>query len=202
MSREALTSLIAAANGRRHSLHLRRDLSRARLCLSGGDRGRVVAACARDQFLLEIFLHDRLAGRLDGGAGAAGSPRRAAAAESRDLGADAVADRSRGGLRRSRGDGSDQARLSREPPHPDRGIACGRSRRNSCPPTVRSIFTPMSPTSPPTVSPSPSGCWRRRMSQRHPASTSIPFTAGISSAFPTRARPTTCARRWRGSRAG
>ena len=52
------------------------------------------------QFVLEIFLHDRLARRLDGGAGGAGAPGRAAAAESRDLGADAVADRGRGRVRR------------------------------------------------------------------------------------------------------
>ena len=85
---------------RRHPLHLRRDLSRPRLRVSGGDRGRAFAARARDQFVLEIFLHDRLARRLDGGAGAAGAADRAAAAESRDLGADAVADRGRSRLRR------------------------------------------------------------------------------------------------------
>ena len=44
MSREALAALIAAARRRGHPLHLRRDLSRARLCVSGGDRG---ASCRR-----------------------------------------------------------------------------------------------------------------------------------------------------------
>ena len=68
---------------RRHPLHLRRNLSWPRLCVSRGDGGGVVAACAGDQFVLEIFLHDRLAGRLDGGAGPAGAADRAAAAESR-----------------------------------------------------------------------------------------------------------------------
>ena len=86
--------------GRRYPLHLRRDLSRPRLCVSGGDGGGAVAAGARDQLVLEIFLHDRLAGRLDGGAGAAGAADRTAAAEPVDLGADAVADRGRSRLRR------------------------------------------------------------------------------------------------------
>ncbi len=85
---------------RRHPFHLGRNLSRPRLCVSGGDGGGAFAACAGDQFVLEIFLHDRLAGRLDGGAGSDGAADRAAAAESRDLGADAVADRRRGGVRR------------------------------------------------------------------------------------------------------
>ena len=85
---------------RRHPLHFRRDLSRPRLCVSGGDGGGALAAGARDQLVLEIFLHDRLAGRLDGGAGAAGAADRAAAAEPVDLGADAVADRGRSRLRR------------------------------------------------------------------------------------------------------
>ena len=105
MSREALTSLIAAADERRHPLHLRRDLSRPRLCIPGGDRGGTVAECAGDQFVLEILLHDRLAGRLDGGARAAGAVDGTAAAEPVDLGADAVADRRRGGVRRPRRDG-------------------------------------------------------------------------------------------------
>src|SRR5579871_4769654 len=78
--------------GRRYPLHFRRDLSRARLCLSGGDGGGAFAPCTRDQFLLQIFLHDRLAGRLDGGAGAAGAPHRTPAAKSRDLGAHPFAD--------------------------------------------------------------------------------------------------------------
>ena len=84
---------------RRHSFHFRRDLPWPRLCISRGDGGGALAACAGHQFVLEIFLHDRLAGRLDGGAGAAGAADRTAAAESRDLGADAVADCRRGGVR-------------------------------------------------------------------------------------------------------
>ena len=126
MSREALAGLIAAAEGagiRFISDEIYHGLDYA---FAGGDRGRAFAACARHQFVLEIFLHDRLAGRLDGGAGTAGAPDRAAAAESFDLGADAVADRGRGGVRRPRGDGGDQARLPGEPPHPDRGLAAGR----------------------------------------------------------------------------
>ena len=39
MSREALARLIDGGGRRRHPLHLRRDLSRPRLCVSGGDRG-------------------------------------------------------------------------------------------------------------------------------------------------------------------
>ena len=158
---------------RRHPVHFRRDLSRPRLCVSGGDGGGAFAACAGDQFVLEIFLHDRLAGRLDGGAGTAGAADRAAAAKPVDLGADAVADRGRGGVRRRDGDGSDQARLSGEPPHPDRGTAARPASPNSCPPTARSISMPTFRISPPTVSNSPSRCWRRRMWRRRPASTSI-----------------------------
>ena len=87
--------------GRRgHPLHLRRNLSRARLRLPGRDRGAAVGQRGGHQFVLEIFLHDRLARRLDGGAGGAGAPDRPAAGQSRDLGADAVADRGGGGLRR------------------------------------------------------------------------------------------------------
>ena len=119
-----------------------------------------------------------------------------------DLGADAVADRRRGGVRGPRRDGSDQARLPGEPPHPDRGPAEGRPRPSSCPPTAHSTSTPTSRSSPPTVSNSPSRCWNRRMSRQPPASTSIRSTATSSSAFPTRVRPTRCARRLRASRAG
>ena len=86
----------------RDPVHLRRNLSRARLCVSRGERDGTLSACAGHQFVLEIFLHDRLAGRLDGGAGSAGTADRAAAAESRDLGADAVADRRRSRVRRPR----------------------------------------------------------------------------------------------------
>ncbi len=93
------------------------------------DGGGAVAGRAGDQFVLEIFLHDRLARRLDGGAGAVGAAHRAAAAEPVDLGADAVADCSRGGLRWPCRDGSDQARLPGEPPHSDRRFAAGRARQ-------------------------------------------------------------------------
>ena len=202
MSREALNSLIAAAEDagiRFISDEIYHGLDYAFPAVTAAE---LSPRCARDQLVLEIFLHDRLAGRLDGGAGAAGAPDRTAAAESRDLGADAVADRSRSRLRRPRGDGGDQARLSGKPPHPDRGPAAGRPDANSCPRTARSTFMPTSPTSPRTASNSPRRCSSRRMSRRPPASTSIPFTAATSSASPMRARPTTCARRSSGSHAG
>ena len=83
MSREALTSLISAAEGagiRFISDEIYHGLDYA---FPGGDGGGAFAACARDQFVLEIFLHDRLAGRLDGGAGTAGAADRTAAAKSR-----------------------------------------------------------------------------------------------------------------------
>ena len=86
----------------RHPRDLRRDLSRPRLRLCRRDRGEPVGARGGDQFVFEIFLHDRLARRLDGGAGGAGAADRAAAGQSRDFGADAVADRGRGRLRRKR----------------------------------------------------------------------------------------------------
>ena len=56
--------------------------------------------------------------------------------------------------------------------------------------------------SPRTVSSSPSRCWKRRMSRQRRASISIRSTAAPSSVSPTRARPTRCARRCRASRAG
>ena len=129
MTAEALRDSDRGGGRRGHPLHLRRDLSRPRLCVSGRDRGAAVGRRRRHQLVLEIFLHDRLAHRLDGGAGAAGAPDRAAAGQSRDLGADAVADRGRGGVRRPRRDGGGQARLRGEPPHPDRGPAEGRARQ-------------------------------------------------------------------------
>ena len=129
MTPQALADLIDVARRRGHPRHLRRNLSRPRLCVAGGDRAAPVGGRGRHQFVLEIFLHDRLAHRLDGGAGAAGAADRAAAGQSRDLGADAVADRGRGGVRRPRGNGGGQARLRGQPPHPDRRPAEGRARQ-------------------------------------------------------------------------
>src|SRR5215510_3168576 len=111
MSREALTSLMRAAQGagiRFISDEIYHGLDYA---FPGGDGRRTLGRRAGHQFLLEIFLHDRLAGRLDGGAGSAGAADRAAATKPLDLGADAVADRSGSRFRRPRGDGGDQARL-------------------------------------------------------------------------------------------
>ncbi len=85
--------------GRRHPVDLRRDLSRPRLRRAGRDRGAAVGQRRRHQLVLEILLHDRLAHRLDGGAAGAGAADRPAARQSRDLGADAVADRGGGGVR-------------------------------------------------------------------------------------------------------
>ncbi len=84
-----------------HPLHLRRDLSRARLRGARRDRAAALRQCGGDQLVLEILLHDRLADRLDGGAADARSRGRPAARQSRDLGADAVADRGRCRLRQA-----------------------------------------------------------------------------------------------------
>ena len=87
-------ALVAPDRGRRSGRHprdLRRDLSRPRLCVCRRDRGEFLGARAGDQLILEIFLHDRLARRLDGGAGESGAHGRAAAGQSGDLGADVVA---------------------------------------------------------------------------------------------------------------
>ena len=127
-----------------HPLHLRRNLSWPRLCVPGRDRLADLGPVAGDQFLLEIFLHDRLAHRLDRRARAAGSSDRAAAGQSRDQRADAVADRGGSGLRRPRRDGCGQARLRGQPPHPDRGPAEGRAGHVSFRSTARSISMPMS----------------------------------------------------------
>ena len=196
MSREALTGADRGGGRRGHPLHLRRDLSRARLCLSGGDRGGVVAACARDQFLLEIFLHDRLAGRLDGGAGAAGPPDRTAAAESRDLGADAVADRGRSRLRRreemeaiKRGYLENRRILIEG--LPTAGLDQFPARRRRILPLRRRLRLHLRQFRLRQADAGGGACRgdpRRRLR-------SVPRRR-ISSASPTRARPTTCARRW------
>ena len=132
----------------------------------------------RHQLVLEILLHDRLADRLDGGARAAGAADRPPAGQPRDLGADAVADRGGGRVRRPRRDGGGQARLRGQPPHPDRRPAARPASTNSCRSTARSISTPTCRASPTTASISPSGCCRRREWRPRRASTSIRSTAG------------------------
>ncbi len=77
----------------RHRRYLGRDLPWPGLCLRGNERRRLILRRHHHQFILQIFLHDRMADRLDGGAAGAGARRRAVAAESRDLGADTLADR-------------------------------------------------------------------------------------------------------------
>ena len=49
-------------------LHQRRDLSRAGIREKGGDGAGDQRRCLCDQLFLQVFLDDRLAGRLDGGA--------------------------------------------------------------------------------------------------------------------------------------
>ena len=129
MTREALRELIEAAEGegiRFISDEIYHGLDYA---FPAETAARTVRQRRRHQLVLEIFLHDRLARRLDGGAGAAGAADRPPAGQSRDLGADAVADRGRGGVRRPRRDGGGQARLRGEPPHPARWTAEGRARQ-------------------------------------------------------------------------
>ena len=102
MSREALNGLISAAEGagiRFISDEIYHGLDYAFTAVTAAE---LSPHAARHQFVLEIFLHDGLAGRLDGRAPAAGTPDRTAAAESRDLGADAIADRRRGCVRGQR----------------------------------------------------------------------------------------------------
>ena len=64
------------------------------------------------------------------------------------------------------------------------------------------LVRPMSRNSRPTVSSLPSRCWNRRASRRPPASISIRFMAVGSFVFAMPVRPTKCAKRLRGSRAG
>jgi len=64
-----------------------------------GDGRIAVAACADHQLVLEIFLHDRLAGRWIVAPEAVRAADRAPAAESLDLGADAVTTRRRSRVR-------------------------------------------------------------------------------------------------------
>ena len=177
MTREALRALIEAAEGE----GIRFISDEIYHGLDYAFPAETAAAAVRQrrhhQFVLQIFLHDRLARRLDGGAGAAGAADRPPAGQSRDLGADAVADRGRGGVRRPRRDGRGQARLRGEPAHPARRPAEGRARHASCRSTARSISMPTCRGSRTTASISPSACWRRPMSRRRPASTSIRCTA-------------------------
>ena len=133
---------------------------------------------------------------------AAGAADRAAARQSRDLGADAVADRGGGRVRRPRRARGDQARLRGQPQNPDRRPAEGRARQ--VPAGRRRVLSlcrrlALLRT---TASISPSACCRRRMWRRRRASISIRSTAASSSASATPARPPTCARRWSGSAAG
>ncbi len=79
------------------------------------------------QFFLQVFLHDRMADRLDGGPAGAGARGRAAAAEPCDFGPYAVANCRRGGFRRPRRAGRGQTRLPGQPPHPARGLAGRRA---------------------------------------------------------------------------
>ena len=175
--------------GRRgDQVHLRRDLSRPRLRVRGRDRRAALRQCGDHQLVLEIFLHDRLAHRLDGGAGAARAHRRAPAGQSRDLGADALADRGRGGLRRTRRDGGGEARLRGEPAHSARRPAARRASTRSFPSTAPSISMPTCRASATTASTSPSACSRRRTWRRRRASISIRCRASTSSASAMRAR--------------
>ena len=79
--------------GGRHRRDLRRNLSRPRLCLCRRDRRPLFAGCHRRQLVLQIFLHDRMADRVDGGSAGAGADGRALAAESGDLRTHAVPNR-------------------------------------------------------------------------------------------------------------
>ena len=99
MTAAALARLDPLRGRCRHHRYLRRDLSRPRLRLCRRMRRAHLAGRHHRQFVLQIFLHDRMADRLDGGAAVAGARRRAAAAEPRDLGSDAVANRRRSGVR-------------------------------------------------------------------------------------------------------
>ena len=82
------------------------------------------------------------------------------------------------------------------------GLPQRRPRPISCRPMARFTSMPTFRNSPPTVSNSPARCWKRRMSRRPPASISIRFTAAGSSGSPMPVRPTKCAKRWRGSPPG
>ena len=131
-------------------------------------RGGTLAACAGHQFVLEIFLHDRLAGRLDGGAGTAGAADRAAAAKSRR----SRCRRCRRSPPKRRSTAATRWRRSSAAIEENRrilidGSAAGRPRASSCPPTARSTSMPTFRISPPTVSSSPS----EMLEQAHVAAT-------------------------------
>ena len=93
MTAQALRELIAAAEGegiRFISDEIYHGLDYA---FAAETAARMSDQRGDPQFVLEILLHDRLARRLDGGAGGAGASDRPAAGQSGHFGADAVADR-------------------------------------------------------------------------------------------------------------
>ena len=111
----------------RHRGHLRRDLSRPRLRFRRAERGAVLVRHHHHQFVFQVFLHDRLAHRLDGGA--AGLVR-AVERLQQNLAISVptlVADRGRSRLRRPRRAGTDKARLRGQSPHSGRRACRARA---------------------------------------------------------------------------
>ena len=99
-------------------------------------------------------------------------------------------------------DGRDQARLPGEPPHPDRGSAAGRprqipARRRRILSLCRRVGIHLR-----QFRVCQRECWKRRTSRPPPGSTSIRFMAISSSVFPTHVPPTRCAKPSRASRGG
>ena len=192
----------ALRRGRRHRCHLRRDLSRAGLRVCCGNSCAHFRRRADRQFLFQIFLHDRMAHRLDGGAAAIGAGDRAAAAKSGDLGADIVANCRRGGFRGASRTGKRAARLRGKPADLAGRIAARRigfvfaGRRRVLLVCRRvAIFRT-------TALHSRNACWTKRAWRLRRASTSIPHGARISCGCVMPAHAKICAKRSSGSGIG
>ena len=112
----------------RHPAGVRRDLSRDRLRRSGRHRAPSHRRCGDRQQLLEILLDDRLANRLDGGAGRSRPADRMSGPEPLHLAADAGAARGRRGLRLHRRTRCQRRPLRGEPGASARRAAAGRVR--------------------------------------------------------------------------
>ena len=154
--------------------------------------------CGRDQLVLEILLHDRLAHRLDRGAGAARAAHRAAGAEPLHLAALSLAGGRAGRLRRHGGAGGREGGICPQPRLSAGGTAPDRHHRDA--PGGRRLLhlcrhRPLHERFHRLLA---SACWRRRASPRRRGWISIPSRARITCACPSPARKTIVARRWPG----
>ena len=148
----------------------------------------------RHQFVFQVFLHDRLAGRLDGGAGALVRPveplQQNLAISAPTLSQIAAACRLRG----TRGYGRDQHGYEANRRILLDGLP-SRLRRTS-PGRRRILRLCLRVAASPTIQPSsPSACWPKPAWPRRPAPISTPYVARTASGSATPAPPPKCTKR-------